>query len=81
MTKLERISEISPESIIADGFDDAIIGLSWDSKVVYDANKCIEILMDEDEITYDDAVDFLEFNTFSAYIGENTPIFIYPMND
>ena len=81
MTKLEQISETSPESIIADGFDDAIIGLSWDSKVVYDANKCIEILIDEDGITYDDAVEFLEFNTFSAYVGENTPIFIYPMND
>ena len=81
MTKLEQISEISPESIIADGFDDAIIGLSWDSKVVYDANKCIEVLMDEDEITYGDAVEFLEFNTFSAYVGENTPIFIYPIND
>jgi|APSaa5957512535_1039671.scaffolds.fasta_scaffold188302_2 hypothetical protein len=81
MTKLEQISETSPESIIADGFDDAIIGLSWDSKVVYDANKCIEILIGEDEITYDDAIEFLEFNTFSAYVGENTPIFIYPMND
>ena len=81
MTKLEQISETSPESIIADGFDDAIIGLSWDSKVVYDANKCIEILIGEDEVTYDDAIEFLEFNTFSAYVGENTPIFIYPMND
>ena len=81
MTKLEQISETSPESIIADGFDDAIIGLSWDSKVVYDANKCIEILIGEDEITYDDTIEFLEFNTFSAYVGENTPIFIYPMND
>jgi hypothetical protein len=48
----ERIAEVSPEALCADGFDDAFIGFveKWDvdgvrrDVVVYDRDKCIEIL-------------------------------------
>ena len=64
------------EVLFAGGFDDAIIGFEpnlW--KVVYSRNECIKIMvkegMDEEE-----AIEYLEFNTFSAYVGEKTPIWV-----
>jgi hypothetical protein len=62
--------------VFADGFDKAIIGVCPTSmKVIYSRNKCIEILM-EDGYSWEDAVDFLEYNTFNTYIGEFTPIWV-----
>lgn len=62
--------------VFADGFDEAIIGICPTSmKVIYSRNKCIEILMKEGD-SWEDAVDYLEYNTFNAYIGEFTPIWV-----
>ena len=59
----------------ADGFDEAIIGVTTQGLVVYDYDKCVEVLMKEgmEEI---EAVEHLEFNVVGAYMGEGTPIFI-----
>jgi hypothetical protein len=66
----------------ANGFNDAIIGTA--SKcgspdiVAYDVNKIISILMDRDDMTDEEAWEFYEFNILGSYVGELTPIFIYP---
>ena len=64
--------------IKADGFDQAIIGVDIIAeRIVYCKQKMVEILtqeMDEDE-----AIEFLEFNTWNAYVGEHTPIYIDQM--
>lgn len=63
--------------LFADGFDEAIIGFSPnDWRVVYSRELCIEILMKDDDISEEEAVDFLEYNTFNAYVGEKTPIWV-----
>ena len=73
------ISEENPEALLADGFDDAIIGIArrfnFPPLVAYDYGKCIEILM-KDGMTEEDAVEYFEFNTLGAWMGEGTPIFI-----
>jgi hypothetical protein len=75
---LEEVREILDEVLIADGFNEAVIGYDDRShRVVYDAYECIMILMNRDKMSYDEALEFLEHNTFSAYVGENTPIFIW----
>ena len=62
--------------VFANGFDEAIIGICPTSmKVIYSRNKCIEALM-KDGDSWEDAVDFLEYNTFNTYIGEFTPIWV-----
>ena len=64
--------------MLADGFDNAIIGVSigHDSeRVVYDAKQMVEILVQKENFTEEEALEYLEFNTFGAYIGENTPIY------
>jgi hypothetical protein len=59
----------------ADGFDAAIIGIDMASeRLVYDKQKMVEIL--SKQMSEEDAIEFLEFNTWSAYMGEHTPIYI-----
>ena len=72
--------------LLADGFEDAFIGVveSFGSapKSCYNYDGCITILMEGDvmngepQMTYDEAVEYLEFNVTQAYVGEYTPAFI-----
>jgi hypothetical protein len=65
------------EIMKADGFDEAIIGTDYRTdRIVYSVYKCVKILMKRDRMAFDEALEFLEFNTFSAYVGEGTPIFV-----
>lgn len=73
---LEYLKESHPESLIADGFDDAIIGITINENVVYDVEAMANILMKENDMDYDEAMEYLEYNTFSAYVGEYTPVYI-----
>lgn len=78
----DKIAENNDMLLFADGFDGAIVGITEDCMhVVYDANKMIEILVKYEEMTYEDAVDYLGYNTFCAYVGENTPIYINLIKD
>ena len=43
---------------------------------VYDINKCIEVLVDRDGMSHEEADEFLSFNTLGAFVGENGPIYI-----
>ncbi len=72
---IDKIVEWFPkdEVLVADGFDDAIIGIDDTSmRLIYSVSKCIEILskdMDEEE-----AVEYFDFNVRGSYVGEKTPI-------
>jgi hypothetical protein len=75
----ELAESYSEDLLFADGYDNAIVGVcvGFDSgRVVYSVSKMIDICMKDDEMTYEDSVEWLEFNTFGAYVGENTPIYI-----
>lgn len=63
----------------ADGFDEAIIGIdSINERIIYSKQKMIEIL--SDEMPEDEAIEFLEFNTWNAYVGDHTPIYCDEMS-
>jgi hypothetical protein len=68
---LEMYSDM--EWVTADGFDDAIIGVC-ENRVVYSVHKCIKILMND--MSFDDAVEYFNFNVSGSYIGEQTPIWV-----
>jgi len=76
----DLISEWNEEALMADGFDEAILGISqrvgMEDVVAYDRDKCISVLMDRDGMSSEDAVEYFEFNVAGAYMGENTPVFI-----
>ena len=68
----------------ADGLDDAIIGqaLVWQGNtredlLVYSCEKIMEILMARDGMTQEEAHEFIEFNIEGAYMGNQTPIFVW----
>lgn len=79
MIDQEHLMEIleEEECLTADGFDDALVGCTYGSNVVavYDINKMVEVLIHEG-MDYDDAVEFLDYNVVSAYMGEKTPLYI-----
>jgi hypothetical protein len=61
----------------SEGYDEASIGVSTDGRLVYSVEKMIEILMRDGDMSVDDATEWLEYNTFNAYVGEMTPIWVY----
>lgn len=66
------------DCLLADGYESALIGITEGANpvAVYDTQLCIKCLMDEDDMSEEDAVDFFFFNTVQAYVGEKTPIYI-----
>jgi len=105
MTTREFIAENYPDSILWDGFDDAIIGVSDGAKTIYDINKMVDILMEQwktdlrnsklkteiltegdaipEDLTEEDAFEYLEFNVLCSYVGELTPVHVWtiPKNE
>lgn len=66
-------------AIIADGFEEALIGYGHQFNnpvAVYDYDKCIETLVLRDQMTPDEAIEFMDFNVIGAYMGEGTPVFL-----
>lgn len=77
------IAHFNPEAVLFDGYEDAIIGTaercSQPHLVVYDAEKCIEILMTRDGMAPDEALEFFHFNTLGCWAGDHTPLFLWPL--
>jgi len=44
--------------------------------VVYTTEKILSILMDRDDMTYDEAAEFFDFNVAGAYMGVYTPLYL-----
>ena len=67
------------EFLKADGFDEAVMGFDLNSdRLIYSISKMLEILMN-DGMEKMDAIEYLEFNTFGAYVGEKTPIYMWDL--
>jgi hypothetical protein len=60
-------------------YDDAIIGVSHDDRVIYDYDKMLEHLMVHEDMTDEEAADFISYNTIRSipYAGENAPIVMF----
>jgi len=76
---LTFIEENYPETeiLLADGFEKAFLGIGQQFNTyfaIYDKNKCINIL--SKDMTYEEAVEYFQFNVVGAYVGENTPVFL-----
>ena len=76
-----NIREILPEgAIILDNssFDNSIIGVTLDDRLIYDYDKMIEELMEDDGMTFDEAMDWIDYNTIRAlpYAGSMAPIIV-----
>ena len=77
---IDKISEINPDALLADGFENAITGMCMQfgqlPVVAYDYTKCIEILKERDDMTNDEAIEYMEYNVIGAYMGLHSPVFL-----
>jgi hypothetical protein len=78
----QRLSEIDEDILLADGFEDALIGFAdgWVGRsqgtvALYDREKCINILVKRDKMDREGAEEYFEFNVVGAYVGPRTPMF------
>lgn len=68
------------DALFADGFDAALIGYvqrGAATVALYDARKCIEILITEDGMTVEEAIEFFDYNVLGAWVGDGTPAFAF----
>jgi len=92
----ERLAELNPEALFADGFDEALVGIVRQFNrylALYDYEKCVDVL-DRDHITgstskpslvphdhREMAEEYFEFNVVGSWMGENTPCFEVPLEE
>ena len=74
-----------------DGFDDAMFGVAsvWQrdeeggstqiDTLIYDGDAIIGILMTRDNMTFEEAAEYVDFNILNAYVGEDTPLIVWPV--
>ncbi len=75
----ERITEYNPEAILWDGLDSCIIGMSTDGRAIYSLDSLVEYFQIYEEMSEEDAVEYVDYNIVGAYVGEFTPIHMHTL--
>jgi|TARA_R100000951_G_C2496724_1_gene136150 hypothetical protein len=64
----------------ADGFDKAVVGTITSygrgETVLYSTEKILEIMMQRDGMSADEALEFFHFNILGSYNGKGMPAFL-----
>jgi len=62
-------------------YDDALIGVTEDNRAVYDYEKMITWLVENEGFSETDAIEWIDYNTIRAlpYMGSDAPIVVYPL--
>jgi hypothetical protein len=72
----KKITINNPEAIFWNDCDDAIIGHTEDYRFVYSIEKLYEVFVNQG-MTYEDSIEWVNYNILNAYVGEFTPLHIY----
>jgi len=77
----DEIAERYPDLLVMDPeyLDAAIVGVVTRiglEAVCYDTDKVIRLLMGHDKMSYEEAIEYFEFNMKGAWMGEQTPVFL-----
>ena len=72
--------QLNPQALFSDGHDDALMGYTLNTympnRAVYDAERCAALMMEQSDITWEEAFEYLDFNTFCAYVGDSGPLYL-----
>lgn len=84
MTNRDVLCDMGYEDLLCfenPDYDSAIIGVSNDGRVVYNFNLMVEHLVVNDNMSVEDAMEFIEYNTIRSipYAGELAPIVVYDL--
>ena len=78
-----HLHNIGEKALLMDGFDEAFIGFSQRLNepmlAVYKWQRMVQILKNRDKMSYEEAVEYIEYNCIGAWIGEQTPIIVMPI--
>lgn len=84
MTAFERVSDAGYDDVLLfdnPSYDDALIGVTEDGRAVYDFEKMVAWLVENDGLDDLEAVEWIEYNAIRAlpYEGDRAPIIMYPL--
>lgn len=77
----EIVTELGYEEVLLfEKYDyaDALIGISADGRAVYSYEKMINFLIKKENFSYEDAVEWIDYNTLRAlpYFGDKAPVIV-----
>jgi len=77
---------MNEDTLMIDGLEDALIGvcMTWHGnmmveRAIYSGELIVEHLVETSEMTEEEAIEYIDFNIIGAYIGETTPIIMWPI--
>ena len=79
-----KFEEMEENVLLMDGFEEAFIGYSQRINepilAVYSWEKMVEVCMNRDGMTDMEAIEYIDYNCLGAWVGEQTPIIVMPLN-
>lgn len=70
------------DTVLADGFDDALVGVSTDGAAVYDYEFMVTILVDRDKMDPDEAREYIDYKVLRAVqYYDPAPVIIRNLED
>ena len=81
MVKPEIRERLDDGALVFDNpaYDNSIIGKTFDGRAIYDVELMAEELATDDEITIEEAMDFIDYNSIRSlpYAGEKAPVVVH----
>ena len=81
MVNLKIRELLEDDALVFDNpaYDNSIIGQTFDGRAIYDIDQMVEELASEDEITLEEAMDFIDYNAIRSlpYAGEKAPVVVH----
>ena len=81
MVKPEIRELLDDDALVFDNpaYDNSIIGQTFDGRAIYDVEAMAEELAADDEITIEEAMDFIDYNAIRSlpYAGDKAPIVVH----
>lgn len=81
MIKPEIRKRLDDGALVFDNpaYDDSIIGKTFDGRAIYDIEKMSEELATDDNISIEEAMDFIYYNAIRSlpYAGDKAPLVVH----
>ena len=81
MVKPEIRERLDDGALVFDNpaYDNSIIGQTFDGRAIYDVDAMAEELAADDEITVEEAMDFIDYNAIRSlpYAGDKAPVVVH----
>ena len=76
---IERMRDLNKEALWPTGFAGAIIGITESKdgprRFIIDGGAVVQILIDDHDMSADDAWEYYGYNIEGAHMGENEPVY------